>query len=61
MTTPAAVPGPVDQDLVLVRVGRMLTDPATIPPTAAKLLPEDLPAPLALVCTSLLALYAAGQ
>ncbi|MEU0359832.1 hypothetical protein [Streptomyces cyaneofuscatus] len=42
-------------------VGRMLAEPGSISEAAATMLPEDLPGPLAVVYTSVLAVYAAGQ
>ncbi|WP_415962082.1 DnaB-like helicase N-terminal domain-containing protein [Streptomyces sp. 021-4] len=62
MTTPASVSAPEGSDAVQrALVGRMLAEPGSIPEAAATLLPEDLPGPLAVVYTSVLAVYAAGQ
>ncbi|MEU3204096.1 DnaB-like helicase N-terminal domain-containing protein [Streptomyces cyaneofuscatus] len=62
MTTPASVFAPAGSDAVQrALVGRMLAEPGSISEAAATLLPEDLPGPLAVVYTSVLAVYAAGQ
>ncbi|MYX18461.1 hypothetical protein GTY67_34505 [Streptomyces sp. SID8374] len=63
MTTPAVVSAAPEGSDATQRalVGRMLAEPGSIPEAAAALLPEDLPGPLAIVYTSVLAVHAAGQ